>query len=81
MEPLSSISPVNDRGTDRLSEVSIFLGLTRILFTIAHTSGSPDWQQPFHSQGKGFCIVFRRDHNEGPQSGGTHGSDVSSLVV
>jgi hypothetical protein len=58
MEPLSSISPVNDRGTERLSEVSIFLGLTRILFTIAHTSGSPDWQQPFHSQGKALRLLY-----------------------
>ena len=42
MEPLSSISPVYDRGTEGLSGSSIFLWLTRILFTIAHTFGSPD---------------------------------------
>ena len=27
------------------SRVSVFLGLTRILFTIAHTSGSPNWTE------------------------------------
>jgi hypothetical protein len=44
MEPLSSISPAYDRGTEGLSGVSIFLWLTRILFTIAHTSQvQPGW--------------------------------------
>ena len=43
MKPLSCISPCTAGGAEGLSGVSMFLGLTRILFTLAHTSGSPDW--------------------------------------
>jgi hypothetical protein len=34
---------VYGRGAKGLSVVSVLLGLTRILFTIAHTSGLPNW--------------------------------------
>jgi len=42
MEPLSCIFIRVRQGSEGLSGVSMFLWLTRILFTIAHTSGSPD---------------------------------------
>jgi hypothetical protein len=36
---------VYGRGAKGLSMIGMLLGLTRILFTIAHTSGSPNWTE------------------------------------
>jgi hypothetical protein len=54
MEPLSRISPCTAGGAEMLSGGSIFLGLTRNLFTIAHTPDRPTGPASvalFHSDG------------------------------